>query len=312
MATEIVQFNPAQVPAFAKKAELTALAKALAGGGGGQTGKRISIRGGVFRLYSDGKEVASIDDRHLDVVVVNAAAKITRTYYAAAFDENNPAAPDCWSPDGEKPDSSSKNKQSANCASCPQNVKGSGQGDARACRFSQRLAVVLANDMEGDVLQLSLPATSIFGRAEGENRPLQAHARWLAEQGIDPGALVTRLKFDTSVANPKLFFKPVRWLTDAEYTVCQQQGKTDDAVKAVTMSVSQVDGVKDGAPANLAGSAPTGMKTAKTVKQEPEEAAAPQEEEQVEPTIKKAAAKAPAPARTGTKISQVLQEWDDE
>jgi acyl carrier protein len=40
---------------------------AVAGGGGRQS-KRISIKGGVFRLVFNGKEVSQIDERYLDVV----------------------------------------------------------------------------------------------------------------------------------------------------------------------------------------------------------------------------------------------------
>src|ERR1035437_4109385 len=146
MATNQVSlFNPAQLPAFAKKGELSAIAKALMGGSA-QIGKRISIKGGVFRLIADGKEVATVEERYLDVVIVNAAPKVSRTFYAAAYDENKAAAPDCWSQDGDKPASDVKAPQCSNCAQCPQNVKGSGQGDSRACRYSQRLAVVLAHD----------------------------------------------------------------------------------------------------------------------------------------------------------------------
>jgi len=66
------------------------------------------------------------------------------------------------------------------------NVKGSGQGESKACRFSQRLAVVFANDIGGDVMQLQLAATSIFGKEEGDKRPLQAYARYLAAQNVQP------------------------------------------------------------------------------------------------------------------------------
>jgi len=50
--------------------------------------------------------------------------------------------------------------------------------------------------MEGDVLQLTLPAKSIFGKEEGDNRPLQAYARFLLAQTpnpVDPSEVVTRL-----------------------------------------------------------------------------------------------------------------------
>ena len=261
---ELANFNAGQVPAFARKGELSSLAKSLTGGTGGG-GKRISIKGGVFRLMADGKEITSIDDRHLDVVIVNAAPKISRTYYAGTYEEGSSKAPDCWSADGEKPDASIEEPQAHDCASCPMNVKGSGQGDSKACRFSQRLAVVLANDVQGDVMQLTLAATSIFGKEEGDKRPLQAYARYLAAQNINPETLVTRLRFDTKAAVPKLFFQPVRWLDDAEFETVTAKGQTEDAKRAITMTVSQTDGVK---PLALEGKKPE----AKAVAVEAEEA----------------------------------------
>ena len=110
--SEVTLFESGNLPAFAKNRELSSLAKALAGGGGSGGGKRISIKGGVFRLIHDGKQIAAIDERYLDVVVVQAAEKISRTFYAGAWDPENPAPPDCWSADGDKPDASAASPQS--------------------------------------------------------------------------------------------------------------------------------------------------------------------------------------------------------
>jgi hypothetical protein len=95
--------------------------------------------------------------------------------------------------------------------------------------------------LNGDVLQLQLPATSIFGKAEGDNHPLQSYARLLAAQSISPEMVVTRMKFDTQKESPKLFFKPVRWLTDDEHVAAVEKGQSDDAKRAVTMTVAQMD-----------------------------------------------------------------------
>jgi len=297
--SNVVAFNPSQVPAYANKGELSVLAKSLAGGGG-QSGKRISIKGGVFRLISDGKEVAAIEERYLDVVVVNAATKISRTFYDASYDPENPAPPACWSADGEKPDATVKEPQHVNCAGCPQNIKGSGNGDSRACRFSQRLAVVLANDVQGDVLQLTLPATSIFGKEDGDNRPLQSYARWLwlAAQSVSPDMVVTRMKFDTKSQSPKLFFKPMRWLTDDEHETCAKQGQTPEALKAITMTVSQTDRVSD-KPIALEGKAP---------KAKAKPAKAESEEDVEEPEVRKEK-EAPAP-KAKDKLANVVADWD--
>jgi hypothetical protein len=294
---ELANFNPSQLPAFAKKAELSSLAKSLAGGTG-YGGKRISIKGGVFRLMADGKEITSIDDRHLDVVIVNAAPKISRTFYAGTYEEGSTKGPDCWSADGETPDKSVESPQGSNCASCPMNVKGSGQGESKACRFSQRLAVVLANDVQGDVMQLNLAATSIFGKEEGDKRPLQAYARYLAAQNINPETLVTRLRFDTKAAVPKLFFQPVRWLEDDEYAIAVKKGESVEAKQAVTMSVPKATDK----PLQLEGAKPK-------AKAAPTEA----DESVDEPEVRKPATKASAvPAKKTGSLAATVEEWDDE
>jgi hypothetical protein len=95
--------------------------------------------------------------------------------------------------------------------------------------------------LNGDVLQLQLPATSIFGKAEGDNHPLQSYARLLAAQSISPEMVVTRMKFDTQKESPKLFFKPLRWLTDDEHATAVEKGQSEDAKRAVTMTVAQTD-----------------------------------------------------------------------
>ena len=330
--SNIALFSGSNVPAFAKKAELSALAKSLAGGG--SSGKRVSIKGGVFRLLVDGKEVAAIEERYFDVVIVNAAAKIGRTFYMAQYEPDKPASPDCWSADGEKPDASVAKPQAANCASCPQNAKGSGQGDSRACRFSQRLAVVQASDVESDVMQLQVPATSIFGKDEGGNMPLQAYARFLAAQGVSPDTVVTRMKFDTKSEAPKLFFKPMRWLTEEEYATVQQQGQSEDAKRAITMTFEQTDKVEPMAlegtppkPAAKPASAPAPAPAAQAPATDDDEppapppkrgrppkaaaAPAPADEEMAEPTVVKTAAPAPAPAGKQS-LAQLAAQWDDE
>lgn len=332
--SNIAVFNAGQVPAHIAKRGISAVAKALAGGGNAQSGKRISIKGGVFRLVVDGKEVTAIEDRHLDVVIVNAAPKVSRTFYAGTYVEGQATAPGCWSQDGDKPDATVKAPQHSNCANCPQNVKGSGQGESRACRFSQRLAVVLANDVEGDVMQLSLAATSIFGKADGENRPLQEYARYLSAQGIDPTMLITRMKFDTKAPVPKLFFKPMRWLSEEELDTCQEKGLSEDALKAVTMTVSQQDGVQPQAAAPAGFAAPKAAKPAPApaasddedeapppppkATRKPKAAPAPvAQDEEDEPAAPEPVVRAPAPKTQASVppasgLSKTLSDWDDE
>ena len=328
MATAIQVFNPNSVarPAFAVKGELSAIAKALAGSGGG--GKRISIKNGVFRLLDGGKEITSIDERYLDLVICNASPKVSRTFYAGKFKDGENSPPACWSADGDLPDKSIKAPQAPSCATCPQNIKGSGNGESRACRYSQRLAVLLANDIDGDVLQFTIPATSLFGKAEGDNRPLQEYVRYHAAQGNDVSMMVTRARFDLApdVEGIKLGFKAMRWLEDDEYATSVEKGKSIEAIHAITMTVSQADAVpaEKETPA-LAGPKPK-AKPAPAPKPEPE----PEEEEEApppppkskkkaaplpdddappEPKVKKAVEKPAAP--TAGSLADVLDGWDD-
>lgn len=57
--------------------------RALMGGGG--SSKRISIEGGVWRMLVNGKEVARNEERSMNFVIVAAAPKVSRTYYAGVY-----------------------------------------------------------------------------------------------------------------------------------------------------------------------------------------------------------------------------------
>ena len=250
----VVQFNPTAAPAFVRnRAGADDLTTALAGGVG--FGKRISIRGNMFRLISGGQEVAVIEDRYLDVVIVKAMPRVSRMYYEGKYDKNadNAAPPTCWASDGVKPDDDVPNPVSPNCASCPNNVAGSGENDMRACRYQQRLAVVLADEIDKSVMQLALPAQSIFGKEDNGNHPLQSYAKWLAAQNIRANEVVTRMKFDPKSESPKLFFKTVRWLEQDEYQKVVAHGESQEAEMAVKLHVRNMDGGKNPKPAALTG-----------------------------------------------------------
>ena len=312
--SNISVFNPAQVPAFAQTGELSETAKALMGGALGNTSKRISIKGGVFRLVAGGKEMASIEERHLDVIVVKAAPKVSRIFYAKSYDGDNITGPDCWSNDGEKPDASIKAPQAPTCMTCKQNIAGSGQGNSRACRYQQRLAVMLADNPD-EVLQLTLPATSVFGKEDGDKRPLQAYVRHLAlaSPPVDVEKIVTRMKFDTKAESPKLFFSPVRWLTNVEFELARAKGNTQEALDAVRMTASQTDGVKAKPALALPGKPLVeDDDVVEAPKPKAKVKAEPVEEDTSEPEVRKESAKPSAvPAKKG-KLADIVADWDDE
>lgn len=232
------------LPAHLRTLELDETTKALMGGNGA-SGKRISIRGGVFRMIVDGKEVAQNEDRSMNIVVVAANPNVSRSFYAGDYEEGKNISPDCWSNDGIAPDTKVSEPQASKCASCPQNIAGSAkQGGGRACRFSQRMAVMLENDLQGDVYQLTLPAQSIFGNVENGKMPMQAYAKFLGGHGLPVTAVVTEMRFDTASATPKLTFKAVRPLEADELANCQEKGRSAEAKAAISQTPAAMDGAK--------------------------------------------------------------------
>jgi len=302
MSNELAMLDTG-LPSYLKELELDDITKSLMGGGSSGV-KRISIKGGVWRMMINGKEIAKNEDRSMNVVIVNAAPKVSRSFYQKQYSEGGEVtAPDCWSADGEVPDAKAHSPQSKRCVDCPQNVKGSGQGETRACRFSQRLAVVLANDIKGDVFQLTLPAGSIFGEGSPGKWPLQTYAKVIGSKGIPITTVVTEMRFDTDSATPKLTFKPVKVLEKAEALVAINQGKTDAAIKAITMTVAEMDGAK--APPKLA--AP--VDPLADLKGEPEDKPQNAKPEVVDEPVKRTAKQEGAtPAKD---LSKILAEWDD-
>ena len=219
-------------------------------GGGGSLSKRISIKGGVFRKMAGGKEIGSIEDRHMNVIFVKMAHAPSRTYYTGAYKEGEKIAPVCWSSDSKVPDPEVKNPQASNCDKCQWSVKGSGQGGSgTACRLSWRTAVVLPQDPGGDVMQLVLPATSCFGKEEAGKWPFRPYVQMLANNNISAGRVVTKMQFDTKSPVPKLLFSPSAVVPESDVETIQRQKETKSAENAVKLTVYQQDEGEEAAPA---------------------------------------------------------------
>lgn len=281
----------------------------IAGSGGA---RRISIEGNVFREIIGGKEVRVSEDRAMQVVVVNAAA-VSRTYYAGTYVKGQKMKPTCWSSDTQAPDTQvpEDQRQARFCKDCPQNIKGSAtQGEGRACRFSQRIAVVLAGDngIDNNIYQVSLPATSVFGDADGQKMPLQAYGRFLKAHNTHVISVVTEMRFD-SAGQMKLVFKPVRPLNEDELRSVIALREHPDTLKAITMTVSQMD-QSDEAGQKAA-------PVAEPVKDVPKVEAKPQPKaEKVEPEVidepKKVVKKTAATEVTEkTDLADIVGDWDD-
>jgi hypothetical protein len=213
---------------------------AIAGGNRGGT-KRISIKGGVFRKYVGGKEVGAIEDRHMNIIFVKMAHKPARTYYEQDYVEGERISPTCWSTDSDTPDAEVPSPMADKCSNCPKSIKGSGRNNSAACRLSWRTAVVLPNDPSGDVMHLTLPATSVFGEEDNGRYPFRPYIMYLAAHNVAAGRVITRMAFDTKSPTPKVMFSVAGVVPDEDLAVLANQAKSPAAESAIKMTVYKAD-----------------------------------------------------------------------
>ena len=239
----ILQNNPAIVNTGLDE-DTAAVAGGMAGGS-----KRISIKGGVFRMMVNGKEQAVNEDRSMNVVFVKMAHNASRTWYAKAYKEGDKVSPACWSNDSKTPDPAVKEPPAPSCDSCSNSVKGSGpNGSGTACRLSWRTAVALPGQLDGNVYQLVLPATSAFGKEDNGRWPFRPYVQMLASHNVSAGAVVTKMQFDTKSPTPRLLFSPAGAVPTEEMEIVRRQGKSQAAESAIKLTVYQTDSVEGEEP----------------------------------------------------------------
>lgn len=281
------------------------LTSTLAGGGSGN--KRISIEGGAFREFVGGKEVRVSEERSMKVILIN-AAPVSRMFFEGTYVKGQKTKPTCWSSDTQTPDKAvpEDQRQAKFCKDCKQHIKGSGQGDTRACRFQQRIAVALDGELHKEaVYQVTLPSTSVFGDAEGKKMPLQAYGRHLKAYNTPAISIVTEMRFDIDSATPKLVFSPVRALEEDELTTAVKLQNHPDTIKAITMNVSQMDGVTPTPKAAEPAPVPTPKAAAK-----PAPKAEKVEAEEVSEPIKVTKKSAPV-VEDKSELDDIVGGWDD-
>jgi len=231
------------LPDFLQNAGVSELTKQLAG----RTGvKRIVPKNGIFRKVVGGEEMGKVKG-DLNVVVVNASPKVGRIFYAKQWSADaEPTAPDCFSNDGSAPDAGSTNKQSDRCDSCEQNIKGSGMGNSKACRYSRRIAVTLEEDfgtsLEGSVYQMNLASKSLFGDSVGDNtHPFESYTKYLSNNGKSLDYVVTQLSFNEDNDNQSILFTPLRFINKSEHAVTSKVAVLPETQKMVVMTPYQAD-----------------------------------------------------------------------
>jgi len=242
----------------------------------------------------------------MDVIVVSASPKVGRIFYVKQWTPDaEPTAPDCFSNDGNAPDAGSVNKQSDRCDSCQQNIKGSGMGNSKACRYTRRIAVALVEDfgtsLEGEVYQMNLASKSLFGEGVGDNtHTFENYTKYLANNGKSLDYVVTQMSFNEDNDNQSVLFTPVRFIDKAQYEVTSKVAAKPEVQKMVTMTPYQAD---------MSGRAPKLAAPAPAPTPAPQAAAEPE----VDEPKKRESKKAETPAPTAKKnLDSVVAAWTDE
>lgn len=176
----------------------------------------------------------------VDLVILKAAAAISKSFYIEKYKEGDFNQPDCWSTNGVTPDIGAPKIQNDNCKGCRWDAFGSRTMDdgrkGKACQDGKRLAVVPAGDLKneafGGPMLLRLPPSSFAALSELESQ--------LHMQGYHYFAIVLRFGFDHSVAFPKIQMTPVRVLNDHEMTEVLEMQKSDAVDRILSEEVYEV------------------------------------------------------------------------
>ena len=290
----LLQQNPALL-----QTGLDADTLAVAGGGGNNVTKRISIKGGVFRKYAGGEEVGTIEDRSMNVVFIRMAHHASRMYYASSYKDGEKIVPTCWSSDSRTPDADVKNPPAKSCDQCAYSVKNSVAGNGSACRLSWRTAVVVPNDPSGDIYQLVLPSTSCWQKEDNGKWGFRPYVQMLANNNVGASKVITKMQFDTKSPTPKLLFSPVGVLTPEQIADVEQLAKSATAEGYIKLTVYQPKEEGE-APAQ----AQATQQTAPPAPADP--STLPQSDVAVDqPTLRAE----PAPMLKPTDVSSIVKKW---
>ncbi len=272
----------------------------------------ISYRGRTWRVRTGGEEQNYVNEdgeamQSIDIVLLKSNELPSKVFYPNKYVEGDSGPPACWSADGIRPDSGVAEPVSPACQTCPNNVWGSritesGQ-KTRACSDVRRIAVAFKYQLEEfeagersvddiDVLLLRIPPATL--------NPLKDYVeKVLKPKSVTPWMLVTKVGFDIEVAYPKLTFKGLRFLSEAEYEVALKLREGEDAKRILNEALEnstsegttgdggEVSGANAQAPAEATTPAPSESKL-KPV--EEEELAFSEETEDIAPAPKRAAA----------------------
>lgn len=293
--SDVSIFNSSTAVATGGKQELSELAKAFLGTRT-VTNRRIQINtNGTFKKIVNGEQVGGAVRGEFNAVIINALPTVSRIFYKSKYDPNKEATlPNCWSNAGDKPEEAAGDKQSPSCATCPQNIKGSGENGTRACRYQRRVALLLEDELDGEVYQFNIPAKSIFGKGSGRTHPFEEYMKFIVHNRRSPDRVLTTISFDLDADTTALSFSPARELNDDEIALVKQAQTRPETSLYTKITVAQADGVKK---------QPEAFPTPKVARSEEPD------DDPIEEPVKKEKKKAEAAPASKDKLTEVLDTW---
>lgn len=206
---------------------------------------KIRIKDTVENIMRSGPDGEAEPETIVRLIVIGVNDSRSRAYFAGKYDPDSPAAPECWSYDGNKPDASIAEPQAKSCATCQWSVKGSKINEmgkeTTACSVSKRLAVVPANDITFEPLLLKLPITSTYdGNLPHKDKNWYAwdqYVKFLNSRvpNAHSAMFVTAVRFDPDVDYPKLEFKCVSLVPDNDDAYIEQLAEVCNSDKVKTL-----------------------------------------------------------------------------
>lgn len=287
----------------------------------------VSFKGKVWQINKDGanRQLLDADGNPLpmiEVVVLNANPRRSRTFYEGKFVDGETKSPDCHSYDGKRPANEIETPQATSCESCPQSVKGSKLNDKghpiTACSLRQRIVVVPSDKPTFDALLINMASTSAYDKDSPD--AVKGWFAWdsykteLTKNGVPHTAAVkTKIRFAPDDAYPRLQFKFAGILDEDAINTVLPRIESDEVMSLLNKDhgkgdpeVKQIAAPKPAPVAPAAEPEPI-KETPKPPKPKPK--AVPKAEVAPDP-VKEASKATPVVVDTEEELANALSEWD--
>jgi hypothetical protein len=217
--------NQPQLPAYLQNRQSRIVSDGAAEGIGASLPPHISIRGNEFTLVDANGNKQEVAEKYLDACFVDRSDVVCKQYYEEDYVDGSNEPPTCFSANGVAPSVEATKPQSATCAVCEWNRRGSDvskiSGKAiKACRDEKWTAVILPK----------YPAMIFqFRVTPGSFKAWKGYVDKFKGQQTDLSDVVTRLAFEKG-KNGVLTFEAVSYIDQTLYEAREQaaiEKKTD-------------------------------------------------------------------------------------